>query len=295
MAPEYYVFTGRAGERIPDHITHVLIAKALKFVPANAFYEHPNIEEVICHDGVLKVEHHAFFLCRSLRRIIMPGVKDIEGYAFYECDAITHIECGKLETIGDRAFVGCKSLRSINLPSIKIVETYAFGACINLINVMFGKDLESIRLGAFYDCTSLERITLPLKNGMMTDDDRIFQGCVKLNRIDLVEVEVLHETVSALLNEEWKNDMNEEIDSINRILLNTHSGSSRYSDVGGKAREIQVWIASVLRKIIRYKAEHRRRLNEATTTLETALPNDIVLKNVLPFLELPSYTFDGED
>ena len=87
--------------------------------------------------------------------------------------------------------------------------------------------------------------------------------------------------------------MNEEIDSISRVLPNTRTGS--WNDPGGKAKEIRTWIRSVLHKIVRYKAEHRSYLNEAATTLHSALPNDIVLKNVLPFLELPSYTFEGEN
>ena len=82
MAPEYYVFSGRDGEVIPQLVTHVLIAKALKFVRARAFYEHPNIQEVICHDGVEKIEKEAFYICPSLRRVIMPGVKVIEERAF---------------------------------------------------------------------------------------------------------------------------------------------------------------------------------------------------------------------
>lgn len=33
-------------------------------------------------------------------------------------------------------------------------------------------------------------------------------------------------------------------------------------------------------------------LNEAATTLQLALPDDIVTNNVLSFLELPSYSFE---
>ena len=90
--------------------------------------------------------------------------------------------------------------------------------------------------------------------------------------------------------------MNEEVDSINQILPNTPSGSNRYSDVGGKAEAIRAWISSVLRKYNIYKSEHRRYLNEATAALQSTLPNDIVLKNVLPFVSLPSdTTIDRED
>ena len=291
VAPEYYIFTGRAGERIPYEATHVLIDKALNFVPANACQYHRNIQELICHDGVEKIEQYAFYDCPNLRRVIMPGVKVLEKWAFKGCGALTYIECGKLERIGERALSGCKSLSSVDLPSIKIVGQHQFAGCVNLTSVKFGKDLESIKYKAFFYCCSLERITTPLKGGVITNS--IFQHCAKLNHVDLVGG--VHETVAALLMEEWRNDMNNEIDAINRILPNIPAGRSAHDADVEKTQAIQTWITSVLRKIIHYKAEHRRKLNEATAILQSALPNDIILKNVLPFLELPSYTFEGEE
>ena len=66
--------------------------------------------------------------------------------------------------------------------------------------------------------------------------------------------------------------------------------------MGGKAEAIRTWIRSVLRKVIHYKAEHQRLLDEeVANTLQLALPQDIVMNNVLPFLELPSYTFEVGD
>ena len=241
MAPEYYVFTGRDGEVIPDHITHVLISEAL-IVAARTFQRHPNIEEVICHDGVEKIEEEVFSKCPRLRRVIMPGVKEVECYAFNNCRALNYVECGKLEIIGEWAFNVCQSLSSIDLPSIKIVERGAFASCSNLIRANFGKELESIAWGTFRFCIALERITLPLKNGMITSDG-IFQKCVKLNNVDLVEG--VHETIAALLMEDWTNDMNEEIDSINQILLSTPSGTSHYLGTGEKAQAIRLWIRTV--------------------------------------------------
>ena len=308
MAPEYYVFTGREGERIPRHINHVLIDKSREFVPSGAFYQHPNpliraysgerhsnipnIEELICHDGVEKIEREAFYNCPSLRWIIMPGVKVVETDAFTFCSALTYIECGKLERIGAAAFRGCTSLSSVDLPSIKIVEAGAFSNCTNLINAKFGKDLESIRRWAFEGCTSLERITLPLKDGIIADNDNIFGGCKKLNHIDLVEG--VHETAAALLLEEWKNDMNEEIDSISQILASAPAGNWR-DDSGGKARAMRTGIESVLRKIIHYKVEHHSMMDEAAATIQLVLPQDIVRNNVLSFLELPPHWFELED
>ena len=224
----------------------------------------------------------------------MPGVKEVERRGFIGCVALADVECGKLEIIGVAAFGSCLSLINIDLPSAKFVGRYALDYCKALTNVEFGSKLESIRDEPFAGCTSLERINIPLKDGMISDDT--FQGCKKMKHVDLVEVAILHETIAALQIEEWKHEMNEEIVSINQILPTTPAGNF-YSqeDVGGKGREVRLWIRSVLHKIIHYKAQHQSYVNEAATTLQLALPSDIVIKNVLPFLELPSYTFELED
>eukprot|EP00984_Skeletonema_dohrnii_P005450 scaffold1914_cov132-Skeletonema_dohrnii-CCMP3373.AAC.1 len=287
-AEEYYIFTGR--EAVPPDATRVRIDESLSVIPARAFEGLPKITELDCHIGVKKVEKWACCDCLSLRLVIMPGVEEVEGSVFRDCEALTDVECGKLEIIGGWAFEGCESLRSIKLPSAMIVERGAFRHCTALKKIKVGKELTSIGWAAFYGCTSLERITLPLKDGMINDDD-IFIGCANLKHVDLVEGAVLHTITSALQMEEWKNVMNEEIASINQILS---SAPCIDGDARRKARAIQTWIRSVLHKIVQYKAEHRY-LNEAAITLQLALPNDIVIKNVLPFLELPSHTFQGED
>ncbi len=177
----------------------------------------------------------------------------------------------------------------------------AFAGCDALSDAQFGNRLERIEELVFCNCKSLERITIPLKDGMIMSDD-IFSGCVKMKQVDLVEGVQLHETIAALHLEEWRIDMFEEIDSINEILPNTDAGgwdSNRFDwDGGEEVLVIRRWIRAVLRKIILYKAEHQRILDEAATTLfGLALPRDIVMNSVLSFLAfaLPSYTFEGED
>ena len=286
-----YLYRGGEGESIPREATHVTVQN-IAAVPEQAFQDHPKIEELFCDDCVEKIELEAFNNCPSLRRVIIPGVKEVEKWSFRSCRALTYIQCGKLEIIGERAFHLCRSLSSINLPSIKIVDRSAFWNCTSLTSATFGKDLKSIRGDAFNNCTPLERITLPLKDELMTHDN-IFRFCKKLNHVDLVEGAILNDTIAALLFEEWKNDMKQEIDTINQNLASAPAGTPRY--VGGKARAIRTGIPSLLRKIARYKAEHKRILNEAATTLHHVLPDDIVMNNVLSFLELPSHTFDGEE
>eukprot|EP00984_Skeletonema_dohrnii_P006330 scaffold2262_cov107-Skeletonema_dohrnii-CCMP3373.AAC.9 len=293
-ADGWYTFTGREGEVIPPGVTRVRIHESLTVIPARALRGNRHIEEVEFHDNVKTVEEEAFRNCPSLRRVIMRGVEVVERRAFSNCEALAYVECDKLETIERSAFYGCESLGSINLPSTKVIGGTVFNYCTALTNIKFSDKLESI-IGreAFYCCTSLERIAIPLKDGIITENDT-FQGCENLKHVDLVEGGGVHETIAALLLEDWKNDVNEEINSINQILSNAPAGDD-FNDVGGKARAIRRWIRSVLRKIIQYKAQYQSFLEEAATTLQVALPQDIVIKNVLPFLELPSYTFEVVD
>ncbi|KAK1747701.1 hypothetical protein QTG54_001664 [Skeletonema marinoi] len=285
MAAEYFTYTG-------GDVTRIRIHESLTVIPRRAFYGRRNIEEVICDADVETIELWAFAFCTSLRRVIMPGVKVVSDGAFCGCEALTDVQCSELEIIGLMAFRHCKSLTSINLPSAKIIGGTVFKYCTALTDVKFGNKLERIERCAFIGCRSLRRITLPLKDSMITDDN-IFTGCANLEHVDLAGG--IHETVAALQLEEWKNDLNEEIDSINQILPTARAGGDLYNDVGEKAIVIRTWIRAVLRKIIHYKAQHHRLLADAATTLEfVSLPKDIVIENVLPFLELPSYTFEVE-
>eukprot|EP00984_Skeletonema_dohrnii_P009048 scaffold3398_cov84-Skeletonema_dohrnii-CCMP3373.AAC.3 len=271
------------GEVIPPGVTRVRIDESVTDIPAHAFGGNRNIEELECHDRVKTVKEWAFARCPSLRIVIMRGV-----------EALTDVECGKLEIIKESAFAGCKSLRSIDLPSAKIVEVCVFSRCKSLTSVIFGKELERIGRASFYECTSLQRIAIPLKDGMIAADNT-FRGCKSLKQVNLVEGAVLRDTIDALLLEEWRNDMKDKVDAINQSLPDTPAGSCYNFEVGGKAQAVRMWIRTVLRKIIHCKAQHRIYLNEAAAALQLDLPNDIVNKNVLPFLELPSYTFEGED
>ncbi len=132
----------------------------------------------------------------------------------------------------------CTSLRSINLPSVEVAEGYAFCDCTDLTDAKFGGKLRRIEGRAFLDCTSLERITIPLKDGLITADDT-FKGCDNLKHVDLVEG-ALHETIDALLLDDWRNDMNEQIGSINQILPNTCGGTYSIFGDGKEGEKAQV-------------------------------------------------------
>ncbi len=284
----WFTYTGQ--EDIPHHATHIFV-KNVKGIPAEAFSHHPNIIEVVCHKDVEHVGANAFRSCPSLKRVIMPGVRVVEEWIFRKCESLAYVECAKLEIIGCGSFFGCTSLTDIiKLSSAKIVESFAFCKCRALRDAKFSDKLEKFGWGVFIGCKSLERITIPLKDGLIIAPD-VFTKCYNLKHVDLVENEI----IASLHLEEWRNDVIEAMDSINQILPNTYAGGTVFyghCDYGDKARTIQKWIRSVLGKILQYRAEHQRLMNQAAPILRLALPQDVVTNNILPFLDLPLHSFD---
>ncbi len=305
-----FVYTGGEQE-VPQNVRRVRIGKDVDTIPRGAFERRQYLVELQGHVGIKKIEQHTFSGCLSLRWVTkMHGVTEIECWAFYGCRAICNLEFDKLEMIGDSAFSDCKSLRYISMPSVRRVEWAAFRHCERLSGAEFGEKLESIKGNAFYECPSLRHITIPLKENMSVSD-RAFCSCNDLSRVDVIGE--IHKTISSLHTETWRNEMNEEIDSINnRIADYRCRGRCQYSGCT-KSGTIRRWIERVLRRM------HLMLLKEATTILELALwkvnlvENDgagegarvtrgqrnrarqeqrvtsgasIVIKNVLPFLKL---------
>eukprot|EP00985_Skeletonema_marinoi_P012797 scaffold6264_cov73-Skeletonema_marinoi.AAC.3 len=203
------------------------------------------------------------------------------------------------------------------MPSIRTIEVRAFINCAALTDVDFGGKLESIQQYAFLSCPNLRRIAIPLKDDIFlldpTQGYTQFDHCRNLTTVDLVGG--IHKTISSLLLERWRSEMNEEINRINQDLPRTNSWD--------KADTIRTWIRRVIDIMEHYKAEHYRLLKEDMTLLELAVWKcklneeddddssqkvqvkkakidvesatkerriksgaDIIIRNVLPFLQL---------
>ena len=278
--------------------THIGVDESISRILAAAFSHHPKITQMSCHKGVKRISRDVFLSCPRLRKVVMLGVEVVERNAFLNCRHVTDIECNELEMIERGAFYECVHLGGIYLPSARVVEQHAFCFCAGMRHAIFGKDLESLGARAFYGCFSMERITVPLRDRLITDTD-VFEGCRNLKHVDLVDE--VHDTVSALLCKDWRKDMNEEIHSINQALERIHADAPSdlhvvRVDYEKMAEAIQEWLGCVLHKIIDYKAKHRLLLPKvADKLIELELPNDVVVNHVLPYLELPLHVFDGEE
>ncbi len=256
-----FVYTG-GDQEVPRDVRRVRIAENIDAIPARTFYQCRQLTEVEGHNRLKKIKHDAFNNCPSLRRVTnMQGVIEIEENAFSRCSALSDIDFDKLEIIERVAFYGCNSLWSINMPSIRILRSGAFNGCKNMTCAVFGKDLERIEGYAFHYCTSLRRIVIPLKDGLIINNDA-FIKCENLSRVDALAGGI-HKTISSLHMESWRNEMKDEIDIINQNLPNTQAID--------KTAAIQQWIERVLLRMKHYKTEHQMLLEEAMTLLELAL------------------------
>ncbi len=146
------------------------------------------------------------------------------------------------------------------MPTVRFIEDSAFRNCKRLTDVeLLSEDFDKIGVKAFGNCPLLGRITIPLNNG--TYANTVFYECDNLSQVDLVGG--VHKTISSLLLESWRNEMNEEIGRINQILPNT----GRFAKTG----KIKQWIKTVNDRIDHYKTEHFKLLKEFTSLLELAL------------------------
>ena len=313
------IFVYRGG-RAPQHVTHVLIDESVDEIEDNAFNGCEHLLHVDTHDGIRKVGKSAFEHCASLRRINLKSAVDIDDRAFHFCINLVDVEFGdRLERIGEFAFAHCY-LEHLKLPSIITIGTAAFDGCRSLTDIEFSERLESMGIHAFHGCERLQRIAIPLKRDLFQFKETFpvhnqFHGCEELSTFDLVGG--IHETVASLHMDSWRKEMRAEINRINEVI---YPNPNNYTFPANKTGEIRQWMKSVIDKIDHYKAEHCRYVKEGITLLELALWKanlgetedsseegmqmaeieakaarkerrvtcgaDIVIKNVLPFLQL---------
>ena len=257
MSMPVFIYTGGRAPFVPFAEVHPNVTSIAAF----AFERNDYLQGIHLHDDVDTIESHAFVLCGFLPEIVMPGVKNVEYSAFYACWELSRVEFGKdLETIGESAFDQCTSLAFLKMPCVRRIGLRAFQDCaITELNLPL--DLELVEGYAFAGCHSLEKVSMPLKEGLLQDG--AFITCSRLVRIDLIGG--VHDFVSSLHLEEWRNAANDEINRINQVLPVI---DARAVD---KTRAIQEWMQSVLNSMDRYKAEHYALLKECMTILELAL------------------------
>ena len=89
-----------------ESITKVVIEEGIHDIGQMAFYELPNLREVVLPESIVEIRNYAFKNCKSLTTINLEGVDFIREGAFYGCSALENVTFAKNVVIEDWAFSG---------------------------------------------------------------------------------------------------------------------------------------------------------------------------------------------
>lgn len=112
----------------------------------------------------------------------------VQPYAFYGITTVETVNFeGEITAIPDYTFYGCSSIKELNVKeTIKTIGKYAYSGCTSL-RVLTLNNVETIREGAFSNCSSLAKSTETKAgsldiSGVTTIEEGAFTGCSSLNK-----------------------------------------------------------------------------------------------------------------
>ena len=141
-------------------------AGGITYISDYAFAGLVHVDYVSINNCCAGIGDHAFEGLSALPYLYLPEqLESIGDYAFRGCSGMNYLEfTDSLADIGARAFEGCSSLSDLILPaslSYGGIGNFAFANCTGLTSVIL-QSLDSIPEGAFYYCSGLRSVTIPV-------------------------------------------------------------------------------------------------------------------------------------
>lgn len=151
---------------VNDGKSLIILPESLRAIGARAFTNNVSMTQVHLNEGLETIGEEAFIYA-DLTDVSLPST---------------------LKTIAEGAFDSCEMLEEVTFAkgssALKSLGQYAFAfSAVKRIEFPADCPLKVISGRAFYDCKSLETITLP--SGLKEIQEWAFEGCSKLKAIDL--------------------------------------------------------------------------------------------------------------
>lgn len=256
-----YVYHGITGM---THLHCLQLPPTARIIGYRAFNEQEHLEEVICAEGLLAVEPHAFVNCHSLRRVVMPST---------------------LRFLGSNPFVGCMRLETLVLPrSFADREEELCRDCPHL-QIQWCEDFdESARPSVIMDYSDIMQNAQPAAAEMLTPYD---EADVPVHHA--VDTDYDTPIEASMLSEETlvQADESHMLDTIANTapLIETHSALENTSDTAEKnvAADDAVEITEVSNEVVEEAAAPADAASEETIVSDETT-EDIVSDDLLSAL-----------
>ena len=137
--------------QIPDTIDGLPVQRIESFTGQDGKNE--TITEVVLSDNVTQIGEYAFYRCEKLEKINLEEVKTIKDYAFASCSSLKKVSLTNAQTLGIHIFDSCTSLKYLRFPTkLDTIPEGTCRKCSSLTEVVFPKNLETIKYWAFWGC-----------------------------------------------------------------------------------------------------------------------------------------------
>ena len=183
--PEDFVMSGNTLVKYKGSATIVEIPNNISTIAKKAFLG----TDIICAllpEGLIRIEKHAFQLCKNLMVVRFPStLRFIGESAFSSCPLLSNVklpqEMDEIERfvfcksgltkitlpkrivrIGEGMLSDCNELEMLEIPGgIRTVPIILASDCLKLQKVVFEDGVENVEIAAFRNCPTLQEISVP--------------------------------------------------------------------------------------------------------------------------------------
>ncbi len=152
---------------------HYTIPSTVHTLEYSAF-AYTGISGVTIPNSVTTMKMDAFFHCKNLKSVQIPESVTTLGTRVFGSTGLTSVTVpGNIKNLSRDSFACCYDLKSAVIEEgVEIIGTTAFYECTSLETISISGTVNSIGMIAFYKCYALKEFRVDAENAAFSNDDR---------------------------------------------------------------------------------------------------------------------------